>query len=110
MYNEMKQADEEEEEHRTAIISGRGIGTETAIALSKKSVKLVVCSKTQSEINSVVEEIKKVTNHSGVLGIKCDVSIPSEVNSLIKSTLEKFGRGTIDILINNAAVVFNSNF
>jgi 3-oxoacyl-[acyl-carrier protein] reductase len=109
MYNDMKEADgkEEEEEQRTAIITGRGIGRETAIALSKKSVSVVVCSKTQSEINSVVEEIKNLSNHSKVLGIKCDVSIPSEVNSLIKSTMEKFGSGTIDILINNAAVVFN---
>jgi 3-oxoacyl-[acyl-carrier protein] reductase len=109
MYNDMKQADEEEEEHRTAIVtgSGRGIGRETAIALSKKSVSVVVCSKTQSEINSVVQEIKKVTNHSKVLGIKCDVSIPIEVNSLIKLAMEKFGSNTIDVLVNNAAVVFN---
>ena len=56
---------------KTAIItgSGRGIGKETAIILSKESVNVVVCSMTQSEINSTVEEINKQTGNSNVLGI-----------------------------------------
>jgi 3-oxoacyl-[acyl-carrier protein] reductase len=41
------------------------------------------------------------------LGIKCDVSIPSEVNSLVKLAIEKFGSSTIDTLVNNAGVAFN---
>jgi 3-oxoacyl-[acyl-carrier protein] reductase len=98
-----------QEAKKTAIItgSGRGIGKETAIILAKKSVNVVVCSRTQSEINSTVEEIYKQTSNSNILDIKCDVSIPSEVNSLVKSTIEKFGSNTIDILVNNAGVAFN---
>ena len=98
-----------QESKKTAIItgSGRGIGKETAIILAKKSVNVVVCSRTHSEINSTVEEISKLTSNSSVLGIKCDVSIPSEVNSLVKSAIEKFGSETIDILVNNAGVAFN---
>jgi NAD(P)-dependent dehydrogenase (short-subunit alcohol dehydrogenase family) len=70
--NGMKQ-----ESKRTAIITGssRGIGKETAIILAKKSVNVVVCSTTQSEISSAVEEINNLTGNSSVLGIKCDVSI-----------------------------------
>jgi 3-oxoacyl-[acyl-carrier protein] reductase len=98
-----------QEAKRTAIItgSGRGIGKETAILLAKKSLNVVVCSKTQSEVNSTVEEISKLTGISGVLGIRCDVSLSSQVNSLVKSALEKFGSNTIDILVNNAGVAFN---
>ena len=98
-----------QESKKTAIItgSGRGIGKQTAIILAKKSVNVVVCSRTHSEINSTVEEISKLTSNSSVLGIKCDVSIPSEVNSLVKSAIEKFGSETIDILVNNAGVAFN---
>jgi 3-oxoacyl-[acyl-carrier protein] reductase len=98
-----------QEEKKTAIItgSGRGIGKETAIILAKKSVNVVICSRTQSEITSVVEHITKITGNSSALGIKCDVSIPSQVNSLVKSTIEKFGSKTIDILVNNAGVAFN---
>ena len=75
-----------QEAKKTAIItgSGRGIGKETAIILAKKSVNVVICSRTQSEINSAVEEINRQTGNSNVLGIKCDVSISSKVNSLVK--------------------------
>jgi short-subunit dehydrogenase len=47
-----------EKAKKTAIItgSGRGIGKETAIILAKKSVNVVVCSRT------AVEEINKLTN------------------------------------------------
>ncbi len=91
----------------TAIItgSGRGIGKETALLLAKKKINVVICSRTENDINSVVQEIKEIHNrHQGVIGMKCDVSISSEVNSLIKSTIDKFG--SIDILINNAGIVF----
>jgi 3-oxoacyl-[acyl-carrier protein] reductase len=99
-----------QEAKKTAIITGssRGIGKETAIILAKKSVNVVVCSRTQSEITSAVEEINKLTGNSAVLGIRCDVSISSEVNSLVKSAIEKFGSNTIDILVNNAGVAFNT--
>jgi 3-oxoacyl-[acyl-carrier protein] reductase len=75
--------------------------------LAKKPVNVVVCSRTQSEIDSAVEEIRNQTGNSNVLGIKCNVSIPSEVNSVVKSTIDKFGNSTIDILVNNAGVAFN---
>src|SRR5918912_4288208 len=98
-----------QEAKKTAIItgSGRGIGKETAIILAKKSINVVICSRTQNEINSTVEEIIKLIGNSNVLGIKCDVSISSQVNSVIKSTIEKFGSSTLDILVNNAGVAFN---
>ncbi|MFL6329709.1 MAG: SDR family oxidoreductase [Nitrososphaeraceae archaeon] len=99
-----------EKAKKTAIITGSsgGIGKETAIILAKKSVNVVICSRTQSEIISAVEEINKLTGSSSALGIRCDVSISSEVNSLVKSAIEKFGSNTIDILVNNAGVAFNT--
>ena len=98
-----------QEAKKTAIITGggRGIGKEIAIILAKKSVNVVICSRTKSEINSTIEEINKQTGNSNALGIKCDVSIPSKVNSLVKSTIEKFGSSTLDILVNNAGIAFN---
>ena len=106
----MKQEEKEKEKKKTAIITGssRGIGKETAIILAKnKAVNVVVCSRTETEINSIVEGIKKLTGNSSVLGIKCDVSIPSQVNSLIELTIDKFGSESMDILVNNAGVAFN---
>ena len=105
MYNYAREVNN----NKTAIItgSGRGIGREAAIILAKKSVNVVVCSRTFNEISSTVQEIKKEGCNSRILGIKCDVSIPSEVNSLVKLTIEKLGSKSIDILVNNAGVAFN---
>jgi 3-oxoacyl-[acyl-carrier protein] reductase len=103
-----------EERKRTAIVTGggRGIGKETAILLAKKGVNVVICSRTEEQINSVVQEIKKEINddqdnNNIVIGVKCDVSISSQIDCLVKSAINKFGPDSIDILVNNAGVVFN---
>jgi 3-oxoacyl-[acyl-carrier protein] reductase len=99
----------------TAIVtgSGRGIGKETAILLSKMGLNVVICSRTQREIDSTVKEIKEkiIATKNGaddddrILGIKCDVSRSSEVDYLIKSTIEKKFK-SIHILVNNAGIVY----
>jgi 3-oxoacyl-[acyl-carrier protein] reductase len=92
---------------KTAIItgSGRGIGKETALLLAKRGINVVICSRTQSEIYSVIDEFKSIPkDNANILDIICDVSKSSEVYSLIKATIEKFGG--IDILVNNAGIVF----
>jgi 3-oxoacyl-[acyl-carrier protein] reductase len=98
-----------QEQRTTAIVtgSGRGIGRETAVLLARRGVNIVVCSRTDSEVRSVVEEIEKLTSKANVLGVRCDVSVFSQVDSLMRSTIEKFGSETIDILVNNAGVAFN---
>jgi 3-oxoacyl-[acyl-carrier protein] reductase len=96
-------------QRNTAIItgSGRGIGKETAILLAEHVANLVVCSRTESEIDAVVKEIEETNSQVSVLGVKCDVSISLQVNSLVKSAVNKFGRETIAILVNNAGVAFD---
>jgi 3-oxoacyl-[acyl-carrier protein] reductase len=98
-------------QNKTAIItgSGRGIGKETAIQLAEHVANIVICSRTQSEINSVIKEIKIVNNNqvNDVLGLRCDVSVSSDVNFLVQSAVNKFGSETIDILVNNAGVAFD---
>jgi 3-oxoacyl-[acyl-carrier protein] reductase len=96
-------------QNKTAIItgSGRGIGKETAILLAGHVANVVVCSRTGNEINAVVKEIEEIDDQVNVLGVRCDVSISSQVNSLVKSALDEFGSGTMAILVNNAGIVFN---
>jgi NAD(P)-dependent dehydrogenase (short-subunit alcohol dehydrogenase family) len=94
-------------EKKTAIItgSGRGIGKETAILLAIKGLNVVICSRTQNEINLVGNRINEIHhNNDRILGIKSDVSISSDVDSLIKAVIEKFNG--IDFLVNNAGLVF----
>jgi 3-oxoacyl-[acyl-carrier protein] reductase len=64
-------------QNKTAIItgSGRGIGKETAILLAGHVANIVVCSRTESEINAVVIEIEDINGQVNILGVKCDVSV-----------------------------------
>ena len=89
----------------TALVtgSGRGIGRETAILLSKKGFNLIICSRNQNEIDSVVKEIKSFGNDR-ILARECDVSVSSQVNRVVNEALDIYGR--IDVLINNAGISY----
>ncbi len=89
----------------TALVTGggRGIGKETAILLSKKGFNLIICSRTQNEIDSAVKEIKSFGNDK-IMGRECDVSVSSQVNDLVSQALDIYGR--IDVLINNAGISY----
>ena len=66
-----------------------------------------MCSRTQCEIDSVIEEIKKLKNNNiNAFGMKCDVSKPLEVNQLVQKTIDRFEG--VDILVNNAGIAFIS--
>jgi len=92
-------------EPTTALVTGggRGIGKETAILLPKKGMNVVICSRTQKEIDAVVKEIISGGNNH-IVGRKCDVSKSDQVNNLVKVILAKYGR--IDVLINNAGITY----
>ena len=100
--------------YKTAIITGagRGIGKETALLLAKNDLNIVVCSRTQGEIDSVIKEIKKLknnnnnNNNNNAIGVKCDVSNPLEVSQLVQKTIDCFEG--VDVLVNNAGIAFIS--
>jgi 3-oxoacyl-[acyl-carrier protein] reductase len=85
----------------TALVtgSGRGIGKETALLLAEKGLNVIVCSRTQAEIDNVVNEINSIGKGKAI-GRKRDVSVVTEVNDLVKEALNL--NGPIDVLINNA--------
>ncbi len=81
--------------------------------LAKIGYNVVVCSRNQNDVNNTVKEINNgysVSNgkrREKAIEFKCDVSIPSDVNSLVKATMDKFGH--IEILINNAGFLVYKN-
>ena len=93
-------------ENKVAIVTGggRGIGKATALALAREKIKVVVVSRTLSEIEAVANEIRK--NSQEALAIRADVSKKSSVASMVNQTLKQFGR--IDILVNNAGVAIHN--
>lgn len=89
----------------TALVtgSGRGIGKEIAVLLAAKGLNVIVCSRTQTEIDNVLREIKSLEGGKA-MGKRCDVSIASDVNNLVEEVLKKYGR--IDVSINNAGISY----
>ena len=88
---------------QVAIVTGasRGIGRAVAIALAKEGAKVAINYARSSEAAQQV--VKEITEAGGeAIAIGADVSKAEEVDSLVKQTLEKFGR--VDLLVNNAGI------
>ena len=93
---------------KTAIItgSGRGIGRDTGLALAKERCKVVLVSRTMGELEKTRKEI--IDSGGNAISIVADLTKKEDIEKIIKRTLTEYGR--IDILINNAAVLFSSPF
>ena len=93
---------------RSALITGstRGIGKGTALLLLQKELNVIISSRSQQSVDNVIQEIhdKFPSKKENILGIKCDVSVQSEVKSLVDISIKTFGK--IDILVNNAGIVY----
>jgi len=87
---------------KIAIVTGarRGMGRTHALILAKAGAKVAVSDISQEECEKVVEEIKSAGGEA--IAIKCDISNKSEVDEMMKKTVERFGK--LDILVNNAGI------
>jgi 3-oxoacyl-[acyl-carrier protein] reductase len=88
---------------QVALVTGasRGIGKAAALALATQGAKVVVNYARSSEAAAAIaQEIN--TAGGEAVALQADVSQSTEVDNLIKQTLDKFGR--IDILVNNAGI------
>ncbi|WP_101477847.1 SDR family NAD(P)-dependent oxidoreductase [Candidatus Nitrosotalea bavarica] len=83
---------------KVAIVTGgsRGIGKSTAILLAQHGADVVITSKDKTNLENAVKEIK---NAIAIVG---DIRKRTDVENVVKSTLEHFGK--IDILVNNAGI------
>jgi len=89
-------------EERVAIITGagRGIGKAISITFAKEGANLVLLSRTLSELEKTAQEIHNLNRRA--LIVKADVSSKEQVEKSIDLAVCEFG--TIDILVNNAAI------
>ncbi len=91
--------------NKTAIITGAssGIGKAIALKLGSQGANVVVNylnDESQSEALSICDKI--IASGANAIAIKADISVIPQLTSLFQQTKENFG--SIDILINNAAV------
>jgi len=84
-----------------AIVTGgsRGIGFAIANALADEGCKIVVCSRTSTEVKKAEKVLSEKTE---VLGIVADVSNTGDCKRVMEETFKKFRK--MDILINNAGI------
>lgn len=85
--------------------SGRGIGRAIALELAVAGAKVVV--NYAGRVDKAEETVRLIREAGGeCLAVQADVSQTTEVDRLIKTTLDHFGK--IDILVNNAGITRDS--
>ena len=86
---------------QVAIVTGcsGGLGVQMAKALANQGANIVVVARRQNKIEEVAKEIAE---EFGVetLPVRCDITSTEQVEAMVDTVVEKFGR--VDILINNA--------
>lgn len=94
-------------EGKVAVVTGasRGIGRATALALAKEGCSIVVTyERNREKADEVVQTIRG--SKARAIAIKCDVSKRSDVEAMLETTINEFGK--IDILVNNAAIDYGT--
>ena len=101
---------------KVAIVTGgsRGIGRAICIGLAQAGVRVAVASRTEVDASSesdfqrygsgtIHQTAETIRGQGGTaVGVRCDLSQAEEIQSLVGTTLERFGR--IDILVSNAGI------
>lgn len=93
--------------NKVAIVTGSasGIGRAIAKEYAEKGAKVVVTDIQEEPREGGKPTHKMIDEESGeAIFVKTDVSSEEEVDDLIKSTVEEFGK--IDILVNNAGIFY----
>ena len=88
--------------------SSRGIGKATIIEFASKGYNVVI---NYNNSKDKAEEIKKFVESEynvKALVIKADISNEEEVRDMVSDTIKTFNR--IDVLVNNAGIVYDRTF
>src|SRR5512145_2972443 len=88
--------------NHVALITGggTGIGQGAARALAAEGLRVVVCGRRREPLEETVRSI--IQEGGKALAVPADVAEESDVERVVHTALEAFGR--IDILINNAGI------
>jgi NAD(P)-dependent dehydrogenase (short-subunit alcohol dehydrogenase family) len=80
--------------------AGRGIGRAIALALAEAGADVVVASRTQAELDTLVAEVQACGRRG--LAVVADMAVRTQAERLIAATIECFGQ--LDVLVNNAGI------
>jgi 3-hydroxybutyrate dehydrogenase len=93
-------------EGRGAVVTGggRGIGRAIARGLANAGAGVVVCARSEQEIEGVAEELRGqgLTAHA----VRCNVADPESVHTMAREATKRLG--TVDIVVNNAGIALSN--
>ena len=86
---------------KVAIVTGGsfGIGRGAAEAFAQEGARVALVARNKEDLDRVANEISTATG-ADVTGIPTDVTVESQVQSMVKQVIERWGR--VDALVNNA--------
>ena len=86
---------------RVAIIGGgsKGLGKACALSLAREGANVAICSRGVEDLESAAEEIRS-TSGAEVLVVPGDLSRLPDIQNLIQSTVDHFGR--LDVVVCNS--------
>src|SRR5215207_3096441 len=87
---------------KVAFITGAasGIGRAAALAFAQEGARVAITDRMEAPLEQVRGAIE--AGGGEVLAIRCDVSVPEDVENAVAGTVERFGR--LDCAFNNAGV------
>ncbi|HLE90157.1 MAG TPA: SDR family NAD(P)-dependent oxidoreductase, partial [Anaerolineales bacterium] len=87
---------------KVVIVTGAssGIGEATARQFAREGAKVVLAARRVDRLEALAEEITSMGTGAEAFVVQADLSKLEDIQSLIKQTLDKYGR--IDVLVNNA--------
>ncbi|XP_047032801.1 3-oxoacyl-[acyl-carrier-protein] reductase FabG-like [Helicoverpa zea] len=92
--------------NKVVLITGgsAGIGAATAIQFAKDGANIAIVGRNEANLKKVAQRCEQLG--APTLIIKADVANDAEANTIVKKTVEKFGK--LDVLVNNAAILKNT--
>ncbi|MGF1556346.1 SDR family oxidoreductase [Paucihalobacter sp.] len=89
--------------NKVVMITGAssGIGKATAMKLAKEGASVVLCARSEDELNTLKDKIVK--NGGKAIVVKTDVTKSADLKEAVSQTIKEYG--SVDVLVNNAGLM-----